>query len=72
MVLNIHQMSFIISEMGITGNYDEIMKALSLNVFEHENYEVKHDVGTFDKSDDQAEYIRLYIPADWTDLDMKS
>jgi hypothetical protein len=66
MVLSIHQMSFVVSGTGI--NYDEIMRTLSSDFLKPENYAVKRDIGAFDDPDNQAEYIRLYIPADWTDV----
>src|SRR5260221_3019736 len=65
-VLSIHEMKFIAAGTGI--NYEEIMRTLSSGVFKQQNYEVKRDIGAFDDPKDQAAYIRLYIPADWTDM----
>ena len=65
-VLSAYQMSLIVSGTGI--NYAEIMTTLSSNIFKEEDYAVKRDVGAFDDPHNQAEYIRLYIPADWTDV----
>jgi len=68
-VLSTNQMSLIVSGTGI--NYIEITRTLSSNVFKQENYAVKCDVGAFDDPHNQAEYIQLYIPADWTDVRWK-
>jgi len=68
-VLNIQDMKLIVSGTGI--NYEEITRTLSSDVFKQQNYEVKRDVGAFDDPKDQAVYIRLYIPADWTDMKWK-
>jgi hypothetical protein len=62
-------MKFIVSGTGI--NYKEITKTLSSDVFKHQNYEVTREIGAFDDPEDQAAYIRLYIPADWTDMKWK-
>ena len=68
-VLSIHEMKFIVAGTGI--NFEEITRTLSSNVLKQENYEVKRDIGAFDDPEDQAAYIRLYIPADWTDMKWK-
>lgn len=64
-VLSIHDMSFIVS--GTSINYQEVMSTSS-DVFKPQNYQVVRDVGAFDNPEDQAAYIRLYIPANWVDI----
>jgi len=59
------EMSLILSGTGL--KEDEITSTLSSGVFKPANYAIKRDIGGFDNPGDQAEYIRLYIPADWTD-----
>jgi hypothetical protein len=59
-------MSLILSGTGL--KEDEITSTLSSNAFKPANYAVKHDIGAFDNPADQANYIQIYIPADWTDM----
>ncbi len=60
------EMSLILSGTGL--KEDEITATLSSNAFKPANYAIKRDIGAFDDPGDQANYIRMYIPADWSDM----
>jgi hypothetical protein len=58
-------MSVILSGTGLKET--EIKSTVSSTAFKLENYIIKRDIGAFDDPDDQAYYIKMYIPANWTD-----
>ena len=66
MILHALQMSLILSGTGL--KEDEITSTLSSNAFKQANYVIKRDIGAFDNLGDQADYIQMYIPADWKDM----
>ena len=63
---NVLEMRLILAGTAI--KEDEMTSTLSSNAFKPANYAVKRDIGAFNDPGDQADYIRKYIPADWTDL----
>jgi hypothetical protein len=64
-VLSISKMCVIISGTGIQLN--EITQTLASAAAKQVNYRIIDEIGAFEDLDDQAMYIKQYIPADWTD-----
>jgi hypothetical protein len=64
-VLSTSKMCVVISGTGI--QLDEITQTLASSAAKQANYRIINEIGAFDDLDDQAMYIKQYIPADWTD-----
>jgi hypothetical protein len=66
-ILNSDQMRLVLSATGIKPQALE--ETLAPSALKAHSYAVKSNIGAFEKPESQAEYIKRYVPACWTDLD---
>jgi hypothetical protein len=64
-VLQSYQMRLILSGTGI--EFKVLANTLDSPALKLEPYQVKFDIGAFEKRGSQAEYIKHYVPACWTE-----
>jgi hypothetical protein len=64
-VLQPEQMRLMLSGTGI--ELQALTDTLDSSALKRERYDLKSDVGAFEDTGSQAEYIRRYVPANWTD-----
>jgi hypothetical protein len=64
-VLNFWQMRLVLSGTGI--EQQALENTLSSDALKEHTYQTKSDIGAFDDPASQAEYIRRYLPASWSD-----
>lgn len=64
-VLQPEQMRLVLSGTGI--KLQDLKDTLSSSALKRELYEIKFDIGAFEKPGSQAEYIKRYVPASWAD-----
>jgi hypothetical protein len=64
------QMRLVFSGTGI--RLESLQNELVSTAFGLQTYEVKNNIGAFEESEAQAEYIKYYVPACWTDTQWKA
>jgi hypothetical protein len=66
-ILNSEQMRLVLSATGI--KLQALKETLASSALKLHSYMVKSDIGAFEKSESQAEYIKRYVPACWANPD---
>ena len=64
-ILSYEKMRIVLSGTGI--DFQALKETLASNICKIREYDVVRDIGAFNRRDTQTQYIKRYLPADWSE-----